>query len=276
MEKKILLNNGVSIPVIGLGTYKIGHTDDEVYRAVRTALDIGYRHIDTATLYANEKPVGKAIRESGIPRENIFITTKLWGTDILNDRIQEAFEDSLRNMRLDYLDLYLVHWPVKGKISYTWEKMEDIFIDGKTRAIGVSNHLIHHLKEILNNANVIPAVNQIELNPYLVQQEITAFCKSKGIISEAWSPLGSKKTPLLQDEILMKIADKYGKSSAQVVLRWNIQKGVIVIPKSSRDERQFENINIFDFKLTNDEIKLIDKLDKGQRMGAHPDEITFN
>lgn len=275
MAKKFLLNNDVSIPAIGLGTYKIGLTDNDTYRAVRTALDNGYRHIDTATLYENEKPVGKAIRESGIPREEIFVTTKLWGTDILNDRITKAFEGSLKNLGLDYLDLYLVHWPVKGKVSSTWKEMEDIYINGKTRAIGVSNHLIHHLEEVLKDAAVIPAVNQMELHPYLVQQEVVDFCKDKGILPEAWSPLGSRKIPLLQDETLISIAGKYGKSPAQVVLRWNIQKGVVAIPKSSGHERQAENIHIFDFELTDDEIKQIDMLDKDKRTGVHPDFIEF-
>ena len=275
MVKKFLLNNDVSIPAIGLGTYKIGLTDNDTYRAVRTGLDNGYRHIDTATLYENEKPVGKAIRESGIPREEIFVTTKLWGTDILNDRITKAFEGSLKNLGLDYLDLYLVHWPVKGKVSSTWKEMEDIYINGKTRAIGVSNHLIHHLEEVLKDAAVIPAVNQMELHPYLVQQEVVDFCKDKGILPEAWSPLGSRKIPLLQDETLIWIAGKYGKSPAQVVLRWNIQKGVVAIPKSSGHERQAENIHIFDFELTDDEIKQIDMLDKDKRTGVHPDFIEF-
>ena len=275
MAKKFLLNNDVSIPAIGLGTYKIGLTDNDTYRAVRTALDNGYRNIDTGTLYENEKPVGKAIRESGIPREEIFVTTKLWGTDILNDRITKAFEGSLKNVGLDYLDLYLVHWPVKGKVSSTWKEMEDIYINGKTRAIGVSNHLIHHLEEVLKDAAVIPAVNQMELHPYLVQQEVVDFCKDKGILPEAWSPLGSRKIPLLQDETLIWIAGKYGKSPAQVVLRWNIQKGVVAIPKSSGHERQAENIHIFDFKLTDDEIKQIDMLDKDKRTGVHPDFIEF-
>lgn len=275
MVKKILLNNDVSIPIIGLGTYKIGLTDDATYHAVRMAIDNGYRHIDTATLYQNEKPVGKAIRDSGISREEIFVTTKLWGTDILNNRIQEAFEGSLKNLGLEYIDLYLIHWPVKGKISSTWQEMEDIYIDGKTRAIGLSNHLIHHVEEVLQSARVTPAVNQMELHPYLVQQEVVDHCKGKGIVPVAWSPLGSSKVPLLQDEVLIWIAGKYGKSPAQVVLRWDIQKGVVAIPKSSVRDRQIENIHIYDFELTNDEIKQIDELDKEHRTGAHPDLIEF-
>ena len=273
--EKIKLNNGIEIPMLGLGTYKIGITEEDVYKSVRTALDNGYRHIDTATLYVNEKPVGKAIRESGIPREEIFVTTKLWGSDILKNRIQHAFEGSLQNMKLDYIDLYLVHWPVKGMVGSTWKEMEKIFESGKAKAVGLSNHLIHHMEEVLKDAAVIPAVNQMELHPYLTQKDVIDYCQSHNIVPEAWSPLGSSKVPLLEDEVLIWIAGKYGKSPAQVVLRWNIQKGVVAIPKSSSKERQAENLNIFDFELTQQEIKQSDDLDKNHRTGAHPDNIEF-
>ena len=273
--ENIKLNNGVEIPLLGLGTYKIGATDDDVYNAVRSALDIGYRHIDTATLYVNEKPVGKAIRESGIPRDEIFVTTKIWGSDIINNQIQEAYDVSLQNMGLDYIDLYLVHWPVKEMIGSAWLEMEKIYHSGKVRAVGLSNHLLHHMKEVLNVATVIPVVNQMELHPYLVQQDIVDYCKKLNIIPEAWSPLGSSKVPLLKDEVLIWIGGKYGKSPAQVVLRWNIQKGVVAIPKSSSKERQAENFDIFDFELTQEEIQQIDQLDKDHRTGAHPDYIEF-
>lgn len=273
--EKIKLNNGVEIPVLGLGTYKIGHTDDDVYRAVRNALEIGYRHIDTATLYMNEKPVGKAIRESGIPREEIFVTTKLWGTDILNDQIEEAFEGSLKNLALNYIDLYLVHWPVKGMLSSTWKKMEKIYSTERVRAIGLSNHLIHHMQEVLKDATILPVVNQMELHPYLIQQEVVDYCKKLNIIPEAWSPLGSSKVPLLKENILISIGSNYGKSPAQVVLRWNIQKGIVSIPKSSSRERQAENFDIFNFELTQQEMLQIDELDKSHRTGVHPDKIEF-
>lgn len=273
--ENIRLNNGVEIPMLGLGTYKIGSNDNDVYNAVRSALDIGYRHIDTATLYLNEKPVGKAIRESGIPREEIFVTTKLWSTDILNNQIQEAFEGSLQNMGLDYIDLYLIHWPVKGMISSAWREMEKIYHSKKVRAIGLSNHLIHHVEEVLNEATIVPVVNQMELHPYLIQQEVVDYCKKHNIIPQAWSPLGSSKVPLLKDEVLIWIGGKYGKSPAQVVLRWNIQKGIVAIPKSSSRERQAENFDIFDFELTQEEIQQIDDLDKSHRTGAHPDQIEF-
>lgn len=275
MIKKILLNNDVSIPTIGLGTYKIGHTDDETYHAVRMAIDNGYRHIDTAALYLNEEAVGKAIRDSGISRDNIFVTTKLWGTDILSDRISEAFNNSLKKLKLDYIDLYLVHWPVKGKLTSTWHEMENIYLRGRTRAIGLSNHLIHHVEEVLQRANITPAVNQMELHPHLVQQEVVDYCKSKGIVAEAWSPLGSSKIPLLQEDLLTKLGNKYDKSPAQIVLRWNIQKGIVVIPKSSNKDRQIDNINIYNFELTTEEIQQIDTLNKDHRTGAHPDYIEF-
>ena len=273
--KTFRLNNGIEIPALGLGTYKIGRTHEDVYNAVRTALDLGYRHIDTATLYINEKPIGKAIRESGIPREDIFITTKLWGSDILNNQILEAFDGSLHNLGIDYLDLYLVHWPGKGMIESTWKEMEKIYMSGKVKSIGLSNHLIHHMEEVLKTATITPVVNQVELHPYLTQGDVIDYCKKHNIVPEAWSPLGSSKVPLLKDEVLIWIGGKYGKSPAQVVLRWNIQKGIVPIPKSSNEERQAENLNIFDFELTEEEIKQIDKLNKVHRTGAHPDEIEF-
>ena len=273
--KTFRLNNGIEIPALGLGTYKIGRTHEDVYNAVRTALDLGYRHIDTATLYINEKPIGNAIRESGIPREDIFITTKLWGSDILNNQILEAFDGSLHNLGIDYLDLYLVHWPVKGMIESTWKEMEKIYMSGKVKSIGLSNHLIHHMEEVLKTATITPVVNQVELHPYLTQGDVIDYCKKHNIVPEAWSPLGSSKVPLLKDEVLIWIGGKYGKSPAQVVLRWNIQKGIVPIPKSSNEERQAENLNIFDFELTEEEIKQIDKLNKVYRTGAHPDEIEF-
>lgn len=269
------LNNGVEIPVIGLGTYRIGRTDDETYYAVRKALDAGYRHIDTATLYMNEKPVGKAIRESGIARKDIFVTTKLWGSDILSNRILEAFEGSLSNLGLDYVDLYLVHWPVKGRLGFTWRAMEQIFHAGRARAIGLSNHLVHHMEELLQEATVMPVVNQMELHPYLTQNEVVAYCERKEIVTEAWSPLGSSKIPLLQEEKLKEIGEKYDKSPAQVVLRWNVDHGHVAIPKSSDAHRQIENIDIFDFQLTTAEMNQIDALNRGYRTGIHPDEISF-
>ncbi|HOO95614.1 MAG TPA: aldo/keto reductase [Proteiniphilum sp.] len=273
--KTFELNNGIAIPSPGLGTYRLGRNDAEVEHAVRSALDAGYRHIDTATLYGNEKPIGKALRESGIPRDELFVTTKLWGSDILQERITEAFEESMKKLDVGFVDLYLVHWPVKGKVVEAWHEMERIYATGAVRAIGVSNHLIHHLDELLDGADVVPAVNQVELHPYLVMQELQDFCRDKSIVVESWSPLGSSKIPLLTDPVLLKIASKKGKSTAQVILRWNLQKGLLPLPKSSHKDRQRENIELFDFSLTADEMSMIDMLDRNERTGVDPDEIEF-
>lgn len=273
--KTFELNNGIAIPSPGLGTYRLGRNDAEVEHAVRSALDAGYRHIDTATLYGNEKPIGKALRESGIPRDELFVTTKLWGSDILQERITEAFEESMKKLDVGFVDLYLVHWPVKGKVVEAWHEMERIYATGAVRAIGVSNHLIHHLDELLDGADVVPVVNQVELHPYLVMQELQDFCRDKSIVVESWSPLGSSKIPLLTDPVLLKIASKKGKSTAQVILRWNLQKGLLPLPKSSHKDRQRENIELFDFSLTADEMSMIDMLDRNERTGVDPDEIEF-
>lgn len=275
MMTKISLNNHQAMPVLGLGTYKIGRTDDDVYRAIRSALDIGYRHIDTATLYLNEQAVGKAIRESGIPREELFVTTKLWGSDVLKNNIQGAFAGSLKNMGLDYLDLYLVHWPVKGKLQSTWQQMEEIHRSGRVRSIGLSNHQIHHMKEALESATIQPVVNQVELHPYLPQDELRAFCATQNIVVQAWSPLASNKIPLLEESILAQIGKKHGKSPAQVVLRWHLQLGVVPLPKSSNADRQRENFQVFDFELSDQEMQQVNALDRDHRTGMHPDNIEF-
>ncbi len=273
--KTIQLNNGVMIPAPGLGTYRLGKNERAVIHAVRSAFDAGYRHIDTASFYANEHAIGKAIAESGLPREELFVTTKLWGTDILKNGIERAFEESMRQLDIAYIDLYLVHWPVTGAVASTWKEMERIYESGRVRAIGVSNHLIHHLEELLTVATVVPAINQVELHPYLVMQPLQDYCREKGIVVESWSPLGSSKIPLFSDPLLLEIAEKKGRSTAQVILRWNLQKGLLPLPKSSDATRQRENIALFDFSLSAQEISMIDRLDKAQRTGIHPDEIGF-
>ena len=273
--KTIQLNNGIEIPSPGLGTYRLGRNDEEVYRAVRHAIEIGYRHIDSAAFYDNEKPIGRAIRESNVPREDLFVTTKLWGSDIVGKRIEKAFVESMHRLDIGYIDLYLVHWPVNGMIVTTWREMERIYHSGRVKAIGVSNHLIHHLDTLLKEAEILPAVNQVELHPYLVMQELQDYCQEQGIAIESWGPLGSSKIPLLADAVIRKIATQKGKSTAQVILRWNLQKQLIPLPKSSDWQRQQENISIFDFSLTTDEVAEIDRLDRRQRTGVHPDEITF-
>lgn len=273
--KTIQLNNGIVIPTPGLGTYRLGRNDREVIHAVRNALDAGYRHIDTASFYDNEYPIGKAIAESRLPREELFVTTKLWGTDILKNGIEQAFEESMLKLDIGYIDLYLVHWPVTGQVAATWRKMEQIYESGRVRAIGVSNHLTHHLEELLSVAAVVPAVNQVELHPYLVMQGLQDYCREKDIVVESWSPLGSSKIPLLADPLLLEIGQRHSRSTAQVILRWNLQKGLLPLPKSSDAKRQKENIALFDFSLSREEISLIDRLDKGERTGVHPDEIEF-
>lgn len=271
----ITLNNGKKMPVLGLGTYKMGRTDDDVYRAVRSAIDTGYRHIDTATLYMNEKAVGKAIRDSGIPRQELFVTTKLWGSDVLNNNVQGAFNTSLDNLNIEYLDLYLVHWPVKGKLQSTWQQVEEIHRSGSVRSIGLSNHQVHHMKEALVGSTIKPVVNQVECHPYLRQDELKAYCRDNGIVMQAWSPLASNKIPLLEEEVLSRIGSKHGKSPAQVVLRWHLQSGVVPLPKSANAERQRENFEVFDFELTNQEMAQVDALDRNHRTGMHPDNMEF-
>lgn len=273
--KHIKLNNGTKMPMLGLGTYKIGGTDVDVYNSIRSAIDVGYRHIDTATLYKNEAAIGQAIRDCGIPRDELFVTTKAWGTDILTGNIHKAFSLSLKMLDIDYIDLYLVHWPIKGKEGNTWLEMEKIYATGDAKSIGVSNHLQHHLEKVLEVATIKPAANQIESHPYLVLDDLISFCKHHNIVCEAWSPLGSSKVPLLEESILNEIGNKYQKSPAQVVLRWNIERGVVAIPKSANKERQASNIDIFDFELTSEEVKLINSLNKDSRTGIHPDEIGF-
>jgi diketogulonate reductase-like aldo/keto reductase len=267
------LNNGVRMPWFGLGVFQVPD-DADAARAVRTALDLGYRHIDTAALYHNERGVGEAVRASGVPRGEIFVTTKVWNDDIRADRIEAAFEDSLRKLGLDYLDLYLLHWPIKGRHRTAWQAMERLQRTGRIRAIGVSNYMIPHLDELLPNAEIVPAVNQIEFHPYLQSKPLHDYCRARDIRLTAWSPL-MQAGPLLQEPVLAGIAKKHGKSVAQVVLRWDLQVGVITIPKSVHRERIAENAAIFDFELSAAEMTAIAALDRNQRNGADPFTFTF-
>lgn len=268
------LNNGLKIPVLGLGVFRM---DDkkEAYKSIRKAIDLGYRHIDTAMIYENEEPVGKAIRESGVDRADFFVTTKLWIDDIKNDNAQNALDSSLRKLGLDYVDLYLVHWPIKDKYVSIWKDMEKIAATDKVRAVGVSNYQENHLKEILDLRSLVPAVNQIELHPYLSQNELVEFCTQHNIKIESWSPLCANKNNLLDEQILKDLADKYSKTPAQIILRWNIERGLIVIPKSSNPGRQKENIDLFDFSLTAEDIEKVNSLNKDLRVGPHPDVVGF-
>ncbi len=268
----IRLNNGVEMPILGFGVFQI-HDLDETADCIKKALKHGYRSIDTAMIYGNEEGVGKAIKESGIKREDLFITTKLWNSDQGYTETLKAFESSMEKLMLNYLDLYLIHWPMPKKNKYieTWKALETLYGDGKVKAIGVSNFNISHLENIIMECNIVPAVNQVEFHPWFLQTELFAYMKQKGIALEAWGPLG--QGALLDNEILLEIAKKYNKTVAQVIIRWDIQKNVITIPKSSKEDRIASNADVFDFKLSDQDCKTIESLNKNHRIGPDPDEF---
>lgn len=265
------LNNGVKLPWLGLGVWRVKE-GDEVISSVRHAIQSGYRSIDTAAVYGNEDGVGLAIKESGVAREELFITTKVWNANQGYESTLQAFEESRKKLGLEYLDLYLIHWPVKGKYVDTWKALEKLYKDGLVRAIGVSNHHIHHLQDILDAGEIVPAVNQVEFHPLLTQKELLSFCKEKGIQLEAWSPLmqGNLQLPLLAE-----LAEKYQKTPAQIVLRWDLQHRVVTIPKSITPHRIEENANIFDFTLSAEDMEKIDALNQNKRYGSDPDNFDF-
>ncbi|GEO25372.1 glyoxal reductase [Alicyclobacillus acidoterrestris] len=265
------LNNGVKMPWFGLGVWQT-KAGDEVENAVTYALNAGYRHIDTAAAYQNEEGVGNAVRKSGIPRNELFITTKLWNADQGYDTALRAFEASNKRLGLEYVDLYLIHWPVKGKYKDSWKALEKLYKDGVVRAIGVSNFHIHHLEDLLADAEIVPAVNQVECHPLLTQTELRTFCADHKIQFEAWSPLMQGH---LDNEVLVNIAKKYNKTPAQVVLRWDLQHGIVTIPKSIRESRIIENAQVFDFELSTDDMHAIDALNENRRFGADPDNFNF-
>lgn len=267
------LTNGVEMPIFGLGVYKM--TDpQETIEAITKALQVGYRAIDTASLYYNEEQVGEAIRHSGVAREELFVTTKVWNSDQGYDNTLKAFEVSLKKLGMDYVDLYLTHWPVEGKYPDTYRAIERLYEEKLIRVPGVSNHHAHHVEKLLRSANVPPMVNQIEAHPYLSQEPLRAFCREHQIAVTAWSPLG--RGGVLQDETIVKIAEKYGKSAAQVVLRWHLQHDILVIPKSVTPSRIEENANIFDFALSSEDMKVMDGLNRNQRFGKDPDNFHFD
>ena len=269
----IKLNNNVFIPQLGLGVFQ-SKDGDEAKNAIKWALEAGYRHIDTAMFYGNETSVGEAIRECNIPREEIFVTTKLWNDDIRNGNCVEALEGSIRKLGFDYVDLYLIHWPADG-YKEAWKDMEQLYKEGKIKSIGVSNFQKHHLEEIEKIAEIMPVVNQIESHPYFNNQELIEYCQNKDIAVEVWSPLGGGRNSVLNDEIIRNIGQKNNTSNAQVVLRWHIQRGVIVLPKSVHKERIQANYNVYDFELTDDDMKVIDGLNKDLRVGPNPDNFDF-
>ncbi|GAA3446138.1 aldo/keto reductase [Planomonospora venezuelensis] len=269
----VTLNNGVRMPRIGLGVWRV--PDDEAAAAAATAIEAGYRSVDTAKLYRNERGVGRAVRASGVPREELFVTTKLWNDEHGYDAALRAFDASMDRLGLDYLDLYLIHWPVPARDRYveTWRALERLCAEGRVRAVGVSNFTVETLDRLLGEAGIVPAVNQIELHPMLPQAELRGYHAEHGIVTEAWSPLGQGRG-LLEEPVLAELAAKHGRSPAQVVLRWHLQLGGVVIPKSVTPSRIAENIDVFDFVLDPGDMAAIAVLDSGTRLG--PDPATFN
>jgi 2,5-diketo-D-gluconate reductase A len=268
------LNSGHSIPQLGFGVFKVDPAETE--RIVIDALEAGYRHIDTAAIYGNEEGVGRAIAASGIPRDELFITTKLWNDDQGTDSAFAAIDRSLDKLGLDFVDLYLIHWPTPKKDRYveSWHALEQIAADGKSRSIGVSNFLVPHLERVIGEGGTVPAVNQIELHPAYQQRDVTEFSREHGIHIEAWGPLGQGKYPLFDEEPVAAAARAHGVTPAQAVLKWHLQIGNIVFPKSNSAERIRENLDLFGFELTTDEVEAISALERGGRVSAHPDEVN--
>jgi 2,5-diketo-D-gluconate reductase A len=268
----VALNNGVEIPQLGFGVFQI--KPEDTVKATTSALEIGYRHIDTAQMYGNEREVGLAVRESGIPREDVFVTSKLNNNRLERDDILRSFDDSLAALGFDYLDLFLIHWPLPAVADYVarWKAMEEIYASGRVKAIGVSNFHPHHLRNLFAAGDVRPAVNQIEVSPYLVQDELRAFDAEHEMVTEAWSPIARGK--VADDPVIGRIAERLGRSPAQVTLRWHVQRGDVVFPKSVNPDRIKENFEIFDFELSEDDMKLFERLDSGQRTGLDPAEVN--
>jgi len=272
ISETVKLSNGVEMPWLGLGVWR-SMEGGEVENAVGWALEVGYRSIDTAAIYQNEKGVGRAIKESGINRDDIFITTKLWNNDQRSGNIREALDTSLEKLVVDYIDLYLIHWPVSEKFTDCWVQFESLYQEGKIRAIGVSNFLVPHLEQLLKISSITPVVNQVEFHPYLLQPELISFCDEHKIQLQAWAPLMQGKINEVTE--LGEIGEKYGKSPAQIVLRWNLQHKVITIPKSVNQDRIKANADIFNFSLSDEDIITIDNLDRNYRFGPDPDNFDF-
>jgi diketogulonate reductase-like aldo/keto reductase len=272
LQSTTTLNNGVKMPWFGLGVFKV-EEGPELVNAVKTAIQHGYRSIDTAAIYGNEEGVGQGIKESGIAREDLFVTSKVWNADLGYESTLAAYQTSLDKLDLEYLDLYLIHWPVGGKYKDAWRALETLYKEGRVRAIGVSNFQVHHLEDLLKDAEIKPMVNQVEYHPRLTQKEVQTFCRENGIQMEAWSPL--MQGQLLDNEVLVELASKYNKSVAQIILRWDLQNGVITIPKSTKEHRIIENSQVFDFELTQEDMHQINELNQNHRVGPDPDNFDF-
>jgi len=266
------LHNGVKMPYFGLGVY-LSQDGQEVINAIQWAVEAGYRHIDTAAIYHNERGVGDGVRNCGVDRDSLFVVSKVWNTEQGYDTTLRAFDTTMERLGLDYLDLYLVHWPKAGKYKETWRALERIYKEGRVRSIGVSNFMQHHLEDLLSDAEIVPMVNQMEFHPYLVQQSLLDYCNDKQIRYEAWSPL--MQGHIFDVPLMQTLAAKYNKTIPQVVLRYDLQKGVITIPKSSKKERIIANADIFDFEISESDMLALDALDRGKRFGPDPDNFDF-
>ncbi|KEQ23578.1 aldo/keto reductase [Paenibacillus tyrfis] len=276
LQATTTLNNGKAMPWFGIGVFKV-EDGPELVDAVKAAVAHGYRSIDTAAIYDNERSVGQAIREAlqetGLSREDLFVTSKVWNADLGYETTLAAYETSLEKLGLDYLDLYLIHWPVAGKYKDAWRALEALYKAGRVKAIGVSNFQIHHLEDLMKDAEIKPMVNQVELHPRLSQQALRDFCARHDIQIEAWSPL--MQGQLLDNPVLQEISARHGKSVAQVILRWDLQHGIVTIPKSTKAHRIIENASVFDFELTSEEMARIDALNQNLRVGPDPDNFDF-
>lgn len=272
--ERTTLADGNTIPTIGLGVLRV--PDDEAERSVRTALTAGYRSIDTAATYGNEEGVGRAIRDSEVPRDDVFLTTKVWNTDHGYDRTLAAFDKSVARLGVDHVDLYLIHWPMAhlGKIPETWRALVELKAQGRVRSIGVSNFLVKHLELLAAESDETPVVNQIELHPHMQQHELREYHRSKGIVTQAWSPLGQGQ--VLSDPTIVAIAHRHGRSAAQIILRWHIQLGNVAIPKSSNPARIADNHDVFGFVLSDDDMSAMASLNADRRIGSHPDSPPKN
>ncbi|WP_250673893.1 aldo/keto reductase [Paraclostridium ghonii] len=275
MDKNLTyLSNGIKIPLLGFGTYKSG-SDEDTSKSVKNALKLGYRMIDTASFYGNEVGIGKGIKESKVDREEIFLVTKLWNEDHGYENTIEAFNKSLRNLNVDYIDLYLIHWPNKLNAE-TWRAFEDLHEMGKVKAIGVCNFKVNHLEELKKSANIMPMVNQVEMHPFSIKNEILNYCKESNIKVIAWSPISRGR--IFSNDLMISFSEKYNKTIAQIALRWHIQRGVIPIPKSSNEDRIKENIDIFDFEISSEDMKHIDLLNEGDDISVSkpPSNTIYN